>query len=182
MTGRRGSTSKGHSMEYHRFQDRSPLRIAITLLLAGTLGAPSLARAEPIYKSVDAGGNVTYSSVPPEEAVDTQPVAVPDAPSEARRQQAIEREKQLQRAVESLARERAANDRQRGGAVQDAEQARVEAEARLERAQVIQDSDWQGLAGGGRHLKESYFERVRNAEEELRRAAEAVSKTRRDAR
>ena len=169
-------------MGNHRFKNRSPVRIAVTLLFAGTLGAPSLALAEEIYKSVDADGNVTYSSVPPEEAVDTQTVSVPDAPSEVQRQEAEQREKQRQRAADNMARERAARDSQRGGTVQDAEKGRDRAKTQLERAQVEQDSDWQGLAGGGRRLKESYFERVRNAEEELRQAEEAVSKARRDMR
>ena len=169
-------------MGNHRFQNRSPVRIAVTLLFAGTLGAPSLALAEEIFKSVDADGNVTYSSVPPGEAVDTQTVSVPDAPSEEQQQEAVQRDKQLQGAADSLAQERSARDKQRSGTVQDAEKARDQAKAQLERAQVKQDSDWQGLAGGGRRLKESYFERVRNAEEELRQAEEAVSKARRDVR
>ena len=169
-------------MGNHRFKNRSPVRIAVTLLFAGTLGAPSLALAEEIYKSVDADGNVTYSAVPPEEAVDTQTVSVPDAPSEVQQQEAVQREKQLQGAADSLARERSARDRQRGEMVQDVEKVRDQAKAQLEQAQVKQDSDWQGLAGGGRRLNESYFERVQNAEENLRQAEEAVSKTRRDVR
>ena len=169
-------------MEKSGFRNISSLWITVILLLAGTLCAPSLALTEEIFKSVDVDGNVTYSSVPPEEAVDTQPVSVPDAPSEAQQQEAVQRDKQLQGAADSLAQERSARDRQRGGMVQDAEKARDQAKAQLERVQVKQDSDWQGLAGGGRRLKESYFERVRNAEEELRQAEEAVSKARRDVR
>ena len=151
-------------MGNHRFKNRSPVRIAVTLLFAGTLGTPSLALAEEIYKSVDADGNVTYSWVPPEEAVDTQTVSVPDAPPEAQQQEAVQREKQLQRAADSLARERSARDRQRGGMVQDVEKSRDQAKAQLEQAQVKQDSDWQGLAGGGRRLNESYLNLVSRLE------------------
>ena len=169
-------------MEKHGLQSVLPLRVAVTLFLAGFLCAASLASAEEIYKSVDADGNVTYSWVPTEEAVETQPVSVPDAPSAAQQQGAVQRERQLQQATDSLARDRSARDRQRGGAVRNAENAHDQAKVQLERAQVIQDSDWQSLAGGGRHLKESYLERVRKAEEELRQTEEAVSKAKRDVR
>ena len=169
-------------MEKLGLQSTLPLRIAVTLLLTDFLCASSLASAEEIYKSVDADGNVTYSSVPTEEAVEIQPVSVPDVPSAAQQQEAVQRERQLQQAADSLARDRSARDRRRGGAVQDAEQAHDQAKDQLERAQVIQDSDWQRLAGGGRHLNESYLERVRKAEENFRQTEEAVSKARRDAR
>ncbi len=169
-------------MENSGLRNTSPLRIAAVLLLAGFLCAPSLVSAEEIYKSVDADGNVTYSSVPTAEAVETQAVSVPDAPTAAQQQEAIQRERQLQQAADNLARDRSARDSQRGSAVQDAENARDQAKVQLEQALVKQDRDWQGLAGGGRRLKESYFERVRNAQENLRQTEESLSKARRDMR
>ncbi len=78
-------------MEKPGLQNTTPLRIAVTLLLAGALGFPSVLVAEEIYKSVDADGNVTYSSAPPAEAVDTQPVSIPDAPSKAQQEEAVQR-------------------------------------------------------------------------------------------
>ncbi len=169
-------------MENSGFRNTSPLRIAAILLLAGFLRAPSLVSAEEIYKSVDADGNVTYSSVPTAEAVKTQPVSVPDAPSPAQQQEAVQRERQLQQAADNLAQDRSARDSQRRSKVQDAEKAHDQAKAWLEQAQVKRDSDWQGLAGGGRHLKEGYFERVRNAQENLRQTEESLSKARQDMR
>jgi len=146
------------------------------VLIAGCcLSLPSV--AQQAYKSVDAKGNVTYSSEPPEGVVDTQPVTISDAPTPAQRQEALRRERQLQQAADNLARERAARDMQSQVVQQDAERAREEAKAMLEQAKVMQDSDWQFLGGGRRHLKESYFERVREAEEKLRAADDALNKT-----
>ncbi len=169
-------------MENPGLRNDSPLRTAVALLLAGFLCAPSLVSAEEIYKSVDADGNVTYSSVPTAEAVETQPVSVPDAPSAAQQQEAVQRERQLQQTTENLARDRSTRGSQRRSKVQNAEKARDQARTGLEQAQVKRDSDWQGLAGGGRRLKESYFERVRDAQENLRQTEESLSKARRDMR
>lgn len=169
-------------MEKAEFQYRPSVQIAAALLLGGALWVVSPAIAEGIYKSVDVEGHVTYSSVPPDEAVESQPVSLPDAPTEAQRQEAVQREMELQKAADSLARERSARDNQRAETVKDTERALKEAKAQLDEAKVMQDADWQVMAGGGRHLKESYFERVRDAEEKLRQAEEAASKARHDVR
>lgn len=57
----------------------------VLTLLAGT------AVAEQIYKSVDAEGNVTFSSQPPADAVDVDEVSVRPGPSEMAQREARER-------------------------------------------------------------------------------------------
>ena len=42
-----------------------------------TLYVASYAQADRIYKSIDAAGNVTYSAIPPEDAVQIQSIIVP---------------------------------------------------------------------------------------------------------
>ena len=65
-----------------------PIRTFCMLLLA--LLAVTAA-AEQIYKSVDAEGNVTFSSEPPADAVNVDEVKVQPGPSDAARQAARER-------------------------------------------------------------------------------------------
>ena len=162
---------------------RNPVtRVTASLLLAAVLGAAPPIMAETVYKSVDADGRVTYSSEPPEKAVESKAVTLPPGPSEAERKDAIKREKELQKAADRITGERAAAGSGRTKAVTDAQKELDEAQQRLEEAKVMHDSDWQGKAGGGRRLKESYFERVERAEERVRQAEDESAKARRDVR
>ena len=169
-------------METTGFRHRPAVGVVATLVIAAALGLGTISAAETIYKSVDAEGRVTYSSEPPAQAVESQPVTLPKAPSEAEHQEAIMREKELQKAADKVTSERAAVGSAKKSAVADADTAVDQAQRRLEKAKEMRDSDWQGKAGGGRRLKESYFERVDKAEEKLRQAEEEAAKTRRDSR
>ena len=164
------------------FRYRPVVWVVAPLVMVAALGWFSMAAAETIYKSVDAEGRVTYSSEPPAKAVDTQTVTLPKAPSETDQEAAIEREKELQKAADEVTSERAAETSKRRQAASSAERALEHEQRRLEEAKVMHDSDWQGKAGGGRRLKESYFERVEKAEERVRQAEEKAGKARRDSR
>ena len=59
--------------------------LLLLTLLAGT------AAAEQIYRSVDAEGNVTFSSTPPADAAAVEAVSVPPGPSAEQQQEARER-------------------------------------------------------------------------------------------
>ena len=156
---------------------------AVAVILAGAADIP-VAAAQTVYKSVDAEGNVTYSSTPAPEAVDVVPVDVPEGPSDAERQEAMAREQALQKKVESLKQDLQGSQEQKSGQVGDAEERLAAAKERLEQARVQEESDWQTIAGegAGRFLKESYFERVREAEEAVRQAERDLAKARRDSR
>jgi hypothetical protein len=138
----------------------------------------SLAVGETIYKSVDAKGNVTYSSAPAAESVNTRTIAVPQGPTEEQRQEAEKIQQQIEDAADRQRQDLATVRGQRTGSVQQAEKTLAEAKADLENAQVVQDSDWQHLGGGGRHLKESYFQRVQQAEDRVRSAEQELKSLR----
>lgn len=60
------------------------------LLLSAALVVPLCAQAGPVYKHVDAAGNVSYTDRPPS-AEESAPLALPAAPSQAQLEQASDR-------------------------------------------------------------------------------------------
>lgn len=145
-------------------------RTVAVLLLAGVSATSSLAVSETIYKSVDAEGNVTYSSTPAEESVKSRAISVPQGPTDEQRKEAEQIQQQIEQAADQRRQDLAAARGERTRSAQKTEQALSDAKADLEEAQVARDSDWQHLGAGGRHLKESYFQRVQQAEERVRAA------------
>jgi hypothetical protein len=95
-----------------------PLLLATLLLQA--------AHADPIYKSVDSAGNVTYSSTPPA-GVKVEKVDVPPSPTEEETRQATERMKQVEKRASEMESSRLEQ--------QAKEQAREAEEARQREAQ-----------------------------------------------
>jgi len=83
-------------------------------LLAGT------AAAEQIYKSVDADGNVTFSSQPPADALDVDEVKVQPGPSAAEQQAARERVQAQEATASELGEARASRVQQQPAASPDA--------------------------------------------------------------
>lgn len=79
--------------------------IARLLVVAGLLTALPVA-AQQVYKSVDANGNVTYSSTPPPDARAAEPVDLPPTPPAAEIEAAQQREKSLQELGDQLSQER----------------------------------------------------------------------------
>jgi len=78
----------------------------VRLLVVGVLlAASSLATGEQIYKSVDASGNVTYSSTPPPGTA-AQAVDLPPAPPPAEIEAARQRERSLQEMGDQMSQER----------------------------------------------------------------------------
>lgn len=155
---------------------------AVFLLLAGVFGIDSPAICETVYKSVDAAGNVTYSTDPPAESVETRPVSVLPPPSAAQRQEAERLEQQMQRATERSRKEQNSRRAKRAASEQRAQKKIADANAGLEKAKEIRDSDWQYLGNGRRRLKESYFERVKQAEGRASTTEEDMATVQRDTR
>jgi Domain of unknown function (DUF4124) len=75
-----------------------------TLLLALLAGT---AAAEQIYRSIDADGNVTFSSQPPAGAVTVDEVSVQPGPSEAAQREARERMQRQEATADELSEARA---------------------------------------------------------------------------
>jgi hypothetical protein len=68
--------------------------------------------ADPIYRSVDAQGNVTFSNKPPANAVTVDKVDVQPGPSEAAQREAQERMQRQEEAAQSLEEARASRAKQ----------------------------------------------------------------------
>lgn len=144
-------------------------RFAALLVL---LGASEAGLAYNIYKSVDAQGNVTYSSRPLADASAVERVNLPPAPSEESVASAVQREKEIAAAGDEISKERQSLDKGVNAARREVNQA----QAALADAKVMQDNDWQGTIQGKRHLKPEYFQRVAAAEARLE-ASEKAYKT-----
>ena len=126
--------------------------------------------AETAYRSVDEQGNVIYSDKPVAGTVQEEQIRIDaPAPSAGQKQDAKQREADLQRAAgqagSSPAPDRASQKPSSRQAVRDAEK-------RLEEAVQVREGDRLGTAGGGSRLTPEYQERVRRAEEEVDRARE----------
>jgi hypothetical protein len=148
--------------------------------IALSILAISSAGAQTVYKSIDAQGNVTYSSTPPPEgsgkAIREVPIAPP--PPESQRQEAEERVRQLQIESARIDRQREGDKKQRADSVAAAEKELQEAQMQLEEAKIRRDEDWQYLATGGRVLKQSYLDRVDRAEKQVRQAEQRLQTAR----
>lgn len=137
------------------------------------LGACGAALAYNIYKSVDAQGNVTYSSSPPADANMVERVKLAPGPSQKSVAAAKEREKQIVAAGDDMSRERQAQKEAQAKGVDATHREVNKAQAALADAKEMRDSDWQGTIQGHRHLKPEYFERVQAAESRLEEAEKA---------
>jgi multidrug resistance efflux pump len=144
------------------------------------VGWPLASGAEPVYKSIDAEGNVTYSATPTTQAVTTTPINIDPAPSAERKQQAIQRQQEWQRSARDASNAINSRREQRAQALEQAKQALEQARQSLAEASVQQTDDWQGKAGGGRHLKASYFARVQQAQAAVELAERNLARARRD--
>jgi len=81
---------------------RAFFRFFFSLLFLGCAHA----LAGEVYKSVDAAGNVTYSTTPPADAVEVQAVDLPPGPSEQQVQEAVERAGQTRQAADKMTEQR----------------------------------------------------------------------------
>lgn len=136
------------------------------------------ASAQTVYKSVDEHGNVTYSKEPPRDAQAVEPLKIPPGPSETERSSAERRASEMQQAADRVEQQRSAGEDARKAQI-DAAEKRVElARQRLEKAKEVGPGDRTGNVGGGSRLNETYWERVRKAEEDLAEAQSALEKAR----
>lgn len=105
-------------------------RLTARLLLIIAVLSPAV-DAEQVYRSVDADGAVTFSDRPTEQAVVSEPVSLPPAPSEADVKLARERAEQAIQTSEEMAEQR-----------EETAKARALAQRERQRAQSSQ-SNWQ---------------------------------------
>ncbi|MGH6636616.1 MAG: DUF4124 domain-containing protein [Gammaproteobacteria bacterium] len=134
------------------------------------LACCSLAYSEPIYKSVDSEGRVSFSSKPPVGARQVEEIQIQPGPTADQIEATKARAK---RTIEQAQKSESPAQKRRQAKMAASEKLR-EAQAALEKAKVIQPEDWQHLAGGGRHLKQSYFDRVKHYEAAAEKATKAL--------
>jgi len=134
------------------------------------------ATAQTVYKSVDARGRVTYSSSPPpdvsEETLEEIPIA--PGPTEEQRQAAAERAKELQATMHNAEKQQREQTSETAQSRSEAERGLRNARIALQEARIKGDDDWQYLAAGGRVLKQSYLDRVKDAERRVKDAEEGL--------
>lgn len=152
------------------------IRQCIALLVLPAVS--SVGFAYNIYKSVDAQGNVTYSSSPQSDASSVERVNLPPAPSSESVAAAKERESQIVAAGDTMTQDRKARTEEQDRSVDTARREVNGAQQALAEAKAIQDSDWQGTVQGRRHLKPEYFARVAAAESRLSSAQSQYKATR----
>jgi hypothetical protein len=108
--------------------------LAPLLVAAVILATPAVVAADPIYRWVDANGNVSFSSTPPPGAA-AQPVELPPSPTPAQVEAARERERSIQELGTQLSQQRADREAQLAE-----ERQAARAEAAQAPVQPIQDS------------------------------------------
>ena len=162
----------------HPFKPRIlPTTLTAVALSCGWSRPP----ADTVYKSLHAGGTVTYSSTPVRGAVSVETVALPAAPSEAERDEADAIQGLIEdaaaRAEQEIQERRQAYRQALAAAQKNLDDARIG----LEQARVIVEGDRWSLGQGGPYLKPSYFERLRHAEAAARQAEDELARVLRDA-
>jgi hypothetical protein len=149
----------------------------LILLLAAT---GSAAAQGPIYKSIDADGNVTYSSTPPEDprVQRIETVEVDPGPSPAEQAEAERRMRGIESVADQQRAEQTSRRQARNNTVEAAAQALEDARADLEKAKERGPGDWQTIATGGRVPSASYLQRVQKAQQRVQAAEEALEAAR----
>ena len=126
--------------------------------------------ADQVYKSIDADGNVTYSSVPPQELEDKEvrTLSVDPTPDEASRREAQQRSRSTGARARQLEARQQAQRRQRAEAAAQARSLEA-ARRELDEANKAYDSDWRQRLRTGLEPNKALAERRRKAAERVKR-------------
>ncbi len=139
-------------------------------------GAPPI-----VYKYIGPDGRITYSATPPAEGTATrvESVKIAPPPTAAQLREAQERLQRLENSTQEDEVALAAQQQNRQNHLAAAEQELMAAREALEKAKVKTPADWQPLVNGRRVLKQSYFDRVEQAEARVKAAETAWKKAKR---
>jgi hypothetical protein len=107
----------------------SRLLVLLPALCAGVALLPHAAAQEPVYKWIDAAGNVTYSDQPPPEGRTAEQLQMPAAPSAADVEAAKQRSEAMQSQADELMQERRLREQRAAEAAQAAKAAQAAQEA-----------------------------------------------------
>lgn len=126
-------------------------------------------------RSVDTQGNVTYSDKPVAGSVKSDRISIdapapsPDRINESKQdsQQIIDKANRSQQQRDTASKTDAQRNKTSGQQVENARK-------QLEKSKVVGEGDRKGKAGGGTRLTPEYHERVKAAEDNLKRAQDAA--------
>ncbi|MES9992542.1 MAG: DUF4124 domain-containing protein [Candidatus Thiodiazotropha sp.] len=140
------------------------------MLAAWLLALPSLLQAGDVYRTVDADGNVTYTDAPPATDASAEKIEIQPGPSAASRLDTERRNAAIRRAVEEAQAKRLEKEASREEQLSKARKALDKAQENLEQSKEIGDDDRQYLSGGRSRIRPQYFERIKEAEDEVEAA------------
>jgi len=143
------------------------------VVVASVVGLTCNAFAQTYYRSVDAEGNVTYSSSPPADAEQVAPVEVQPGPSDEEVKRAVERQLRFEAQLGEAQEKRAQGDQEQEDRVKAAEEAVEQADRDLLNAKKTRGVDY--LSGGA---LSDYRQRVEAAEQALDKAKQDLRKVR----
>lgn len=137
--------------------------LALSSLVA--LSSSPTKAQQQVFRSVDAQGNVTFSSEPPSgpEVRSVESVAIQPGPSEADRQAAESRAREMQRAADQYDQERRAKEE----AAAKQREAAAKAAAQASDARTQDAEQWNELLVNDRVLTPAERERIEEAKREL---------------
>jgi hypothetical protein len=146
--------------------------LVLTIALAATAG-----QAQTIYKSIDPQGNVLYSSEPPQGTAESEQIKLAPDPSPEAQAEAKRREAKLLEAAQQS--DQSAKQQATGGAdhrasIDQAKKDVESAEQALAQAHEKHLDDYRGSEDRPTDLKQSYYERVREKQEQLRAAQQRL--------
>jgi hypothetical protein len=146
-------------------------------LLIGLMIIPLSIQAE-VFRSVDEHGNVTYTDSPPVDRSKVERVEIAPGPSAESLSNTLERNRAIRKAMEEAREKRLEKQVSKDEKLTKAKEDVEEAEKKLEEMRKIGDDDRQFLTGGKSFIKPEYYERVKQAQQELDEAKKRLKKLR----
>lgn len=150
------------------------------LILMMCLSLSSFASAE-IYEIIDKDGHKTYTDVPPPDNPEAKPVTVAPHTENSWQSDSLQQENDIyyadqekqERVTEEIQKRLEAENNAATAKLDDAVMA---SEKALEDAQVVRPGDFLPNKKKGMHYSQEYLDRVKEAEEALKKAREAAGK------
>jgi hypothetical protein len=152
------------------------IRILLLALFISSL--PSQLLAGDVYRSVDADGNVYYTDSPPNADTKVEKVEIQPGPSEASRRDTEQRNAAIRKAMEEAQAKRLEKQASRNERLSKARKELEEAEEILKRRKELGEDDRQYLSGGRSRIRPEYFERLKEAEEQVEAARKKYNEAR----
>jgi len=148
------------------------------LILAAMCLSATSARAETIYRSVGADGEVTYSSLPVPGARESKAIKIQSLTPEQRRAGLLllQQEKSLSAKVDAQLQSREKKWKRVDHEIISAQKVLADAESALQNGRTPLPGERSANVGGGSRLTETYFQRLKNLEAQVNQAKRRLDK------